>query len=181
MQVKRLGITLIAGFSVLLFVAACGDDKPEPTPVPVLSTPTPEPTIDPTATPAATVTKLDIQKAVERALEDRGTSASVAQLGRIIREDLLSVQFPNGIGIDSDDLDTMIEEELIPAREALLAANRAQEDENETTTPDVLFRYMGAVNSLYAGQNDEAIPAFDLIIRVHPDMARAYYYRGLAF
>lgn len=184
MQSVRLGLTLIAGLTALFFMAACGDSKPEPTSTPVFSTPTPDSIVEPTATPPASVTPSDIEKAVDKVLQEHRTGISIAELERLIEQELLTVQFPDGVGIDRDDLETMIEERLIPAREALLAANRpasGEEDDNETSTPDVLFRYMGAVNSLYAGQNDEAIPAFDLIIRVHPDMARAYYYRGLAF
>ena len=62
--------------------------------------------------------------------------------------------------------------------ESLAALESASDDESD---PDVLFRFMSAVNILYAGQNEESIPAFDLIIRIHPEMPRAYYYRGVAF
>ena len=71
-----------------------------------------------------------------------------------------------------------VEDELARALEAAGDATEGDDDESE---PDVLFRFMNAVNTLYAGQNEESIPAFDLIIRVHPEMPRAYYYRGVAF
>ena len=60
-------------------------------------------------------------------------------------------------------------------------ASDGESEDGEESDPDVLFRFMNAVNTLYAGQNEESIPAFDLIIRVHPEMPRAYYYRGVAF
>ncbi|MDP6064441.1 MAG: tetratricopeptide repeat protein [SAR202 cluster bacterium] len=46
--------------------------------------------------------------------------------------------------------------------------------------PDVLFRYMAGVNLLSAAQYDEAVSSFDMVIRVLPEMAKAYHYRGLA-
>ena len=46
--------------------------------------------------------------------------------------------------------------------------------------PDVLFRYMRAVQLLDAAQYEEAIPQFDLVIRVIPDLALAYHGRALA-
>ncbi len=46
--------------------------------------------------------------------------------------------------------------------------------------PDVLFRYMAGVNLLNAAQYDEAVSSFDMVIRVLPEMAKAYHYRGLA-
>ena len=47
--------------------------------------------------------------------------------------------------------------------------------------PDVLFRYTYAVQLLDAAQYEEAIPQFDLVIRVLPDFALAYHGRALAF
>lgn len=46
--------------------------------------------------------------------------------------------------------------------------------------PDLLFRYMYAVNLLNAAQYEEAIPQFDLVIRMLPDLALAYHYRARA-
>ena len=46
--------------------------------------------------------------------------------------------------------------------------------------PDVLFRYTAGVNLLSAAQYDEAVSSFDMVIRVLPEMAKAYHYRGLA-
>ena len=46
--------------------------------------------------------------------------------------------------------------------------------------PDVLFRYTAGVNLLNAGQYKDAIPQFDIVIRVQPEFARAYFYRGIA-
>ena len=46
--------------------------------------------------------------------------------------------------------------------------------------PDVLFRYTAGVNLLNAAQYDEAVSSFDMVIRVLPEMAKAYHYRGLA-
>lgn len=174
LQIKTFGLTFIGVLSVLLFVAACSDSKPEPMSTAVLSTSTPEPT----AAPKANLTLNDVKKAVDEALKDGPEGVTAVDVKRIIDR-----TFPSGPGVDTAALEKMIEEELIPAREALLALNPEGDDENdnETSTPDVLFRYMNAVNTLYAGQNDEAIPAFDLIIRVHPDLGRAYYYRGIAF
>jgi tetratricopeptide (TPR) repeat protein len=51
---------------------------------------------------------------------------------------------------------------------------------NTPEPPDVLFRYMAGVNLLNAAQYDEAISSFDMVIRVLPEMAKAYHYRGLA-
>ena len=53
-------------------------------------------------------------------------------------------------------------------------------EDEEDSTPDVLFRYMSGVNLLNAGQWKESLPQFDLVIRVHPELARAYFYRGIA-
>ena len=56
----------------------------------------------------------------------------------------------------------------------------AEAEDEEDSTPDVLFRYMSGVNLLNAGQWKESLPQFDLVIRVHPELARAYFYRGIA-
>ena len=47
-------------------------------------------------------------------------------------------------------------------------------------TPDVLFRYTSAVQLLNAAQYEDAIPQFDFVIRLLPDLALAYNGRGLA-
>jgi tetratricopeptide (TPR) repeat protein len=46
--------------------------------------------------------------------------------------------------------------------------------------PDVLFRYSSGIQMLEAGQYKEAIPQFDMVIRVLPKFAQAYNGRGLA-
>ena len=46
--------------------------------------------------------------------------------------------------------------------------------------PDVLFRYSSGIQMLAAGQYEEAIPQFDIVIRVLPEFAQAYNGRGLA-
>ena len=56
----------------------------------------------------------------------------------------------------------------------------SEAEDDEDSTPDVLFRYMSGVNLLNAGQWKESVPQFDLVIRVHPELARAYFYRGIA-
>ena len=82
-----------------------------------------------------------------------------------------------------DDTDSIKEsaEEILAESLAVLESASEGESEEDESDPDVLFRFMSAVNTLYAGQNEESIPAFDLIIRIHPEMPRAYYYRGVAF
>ena len=112
-----------------------------------------------------TVTQADIEKAVQEALEEKGTEITAAD-----------VELPSGV--DADSVRKLVEDEVVRAVEAASDATEGDEDESE---PDVLFRFMNAVNTLYAGQNEESIPAFDLIIRIHPEMPRAYYYRGVAF
>jgi len=47
--------------------------------------------------------------------------------------------------------------------------------------PDVLFQYTKAVQLLNAAQYKEAITSFDLVLRVLPDLARAYNYRAVAY
>ena len=46
--------------------------------------------------------------------------------------------------------------------------------------PDMLFRYTQAVQLLNAAQYEEAISSFDIVLRVLPDLAIAYNYRGVA-
>ncbi len=52
-----------------------------------------------------------------------------------------------------------------------------------TATPQTaaLFEYSRAVRLLEVQEFDDAITAFDLVIRKLPDFGRAYYRRGLAF
>ena len=52
-----------------------------------------------------------------------------------------------------------------------------------TPTPQVtgLFEYMRAVRLLRVQEFDDAVTAFDLVIRKLPDFGRAYYGRGQAF
>ncbi len=47
--------------------------------------------------------------------------------------------------------------------------------------PDMLFRYTRAVQLLNAAQYEEAISSFDIVLRVLPDLAIAYNYRGVAY
>ena len=47
--------------------------------------------------------------------------------------------------------------------------------------PDMLFRYTQAVQLLNAAQYEEAISSFDIVLRVLPDLAIAYNYRGVAY
>ena len=167
MRHARTFVTLMAALAVLFVLSACGGDSPEPTPASSLSTPTAEPDTDPTPSPepTVTVTQADIEKAVQEALEEKGTEITASD-----------VELPSGV--DADSVRTLVEDELARAVEAAGDETEGDDDESE---PDVLFRFMNAVNTLYAGQNEESIPAFDLIIRVHPEMPRAYYYRGVAF
>ncbi|MDP7577936.1 MAG: hypothetical protein QGF12_00150 [SAR202 cluster bacterium] len=74
---------------------------------------------------------------------------------------------------------TLIPEPTITAKSTPIPA------ENSTPSPtpeppDLLFRYMYAVNLLNAAQYEEAIPQFDLVIRMLPDLALAYNYRARA-
>ena len=52
-----------------------------------------------------------------------------------------------------------------------------------TATPQIaaLFEYMRAVRLLEIQEFDDAVTAFDLVIRKLPDFGRAYYGRGKAF
>ena len=52
-----------------------------------------------------------------------------------------------------------------------------------TATPEIaaLFEYMRAVRLLEIQEFDDAVTAFDLVIRKLPDFGRAYYGRGKAF
>ncbi len=52
-----------------------------------------------------------------------------------------------------------------------------------TATPQIaaLFEYMRAVRLLEIQEFDDAVTAFDLVIRKLPDFGRAYYGRGRAF
>ena len=52
-----------------------------------------------------------------------------------------------------------------------------------TATPQTaaLFEYMRAVRLLQVQEFDDAVTAFDLVIRKLPDFGRAYYGRGRAF
>ena len=52
-----------------------------------------------------------------------------------------------------------------------------------TATPQIaaLFEYMRAVRLLEVQEFDDAVTAFDLVIRKLPDFGRAYYGRGKAF
>ena len=167
---------LIAASAALLIYAACGGDSPAPTTAP--PTPTPRPAVEPTPTPQVEVTEEQIQNAVAAAIEERGPDTAAADVQRYLESEM----FPDGLE-DVSDLEQRIEDQLAPALDDLAAAtpdaptDGEGEDESE---PDVLFRYMSAVNTLYAGQNEESVSAFDLIIRVHPNMPRAYYYRGVA-
>ena len=166
MRHARTIISLMAALVALFVLSACGGDSPDPTPAPSLSGPTAEPDTDPTPSPEpVTVTQADIEKAVQEALEEKGTD--------ITAED---IELPSGV--DADSVRKQVEYEVVRAVEAASDATEGDEEESE---PDVLFRFMNAVNTLYAGQNEESIPAFDLIIRIHPEMPRAYYYRGVAF
>ena len=167
MRHARTIIALMAALAALFILSACGGDSPEPTPASSLSTPTAESASDPTPRPepTVTVTQADIEKAVQEALEEKGTDITAAD-----------VELPSGV--DAESVRTLVEDELARALEAAGDATEGDEEESE---PDVLFRFMNAVNTLYAGQNEESIPAFDLIIRIHPEMPRAYYYRGVAF
>ena len=70
-----------------------------------------------------------------------------------------------------------------PVPTPLLTATPTPEPTPTATAepPDVLFRYTQAVRLLRAAQWEDAIPAFDIVLRVLPDFAEAYHGRGLAF
>ena len=160
----RYTIALFLALVALVTLAACGGDSTDPTPAPSLSTPTAEAEPEPTPTSEPTVTEGDIEEAVEQAIEEKGTEATVDDVVAVLED-------------DSDSTRESAEEMLAES----LAALESESEEDDESDPDVLFRFMSAVNTLYAGQNEESIPAFDLIIRIHPEMPRAYYYRGVAF
>ena len=162
MQHARITIPLALTLVALVTLAACGGDSPDPTPASSLATPTAASEPEPTSTPKPAVTQADIEKAVEQAIEERGAEVTVDEVVKVL-------------GDDDDSIRKSAEEIIAKSLAALESASDGESD------PDVLFRFMNAVNTLYAGQNDESIPAFDLIIRVHPEMPRAYYYRGVAF
>ncbi len=166
MQYVRITIALFLALAALSALAACGGESSEPTPAPSLSTPTAEAEPDPTSVP--TVSQEDIEKAVEQAIEEGGAEVSV--------DDVVNV-----LGDDSDSIRESAEDILAESLAALESATDGELEEEDESDPDVLFRFMSAVNTLYAGQNEESIPAFDLILRIHPEMPRAYYYRGVAF
>ena len=161
----RYTIALFLALVALVTLAACGGGSPDPTSTPALSTPTVESEPDPPPTSEPTVTEEDIEKAVEQAIEEKGTEATVDDV----------------VGALEDDSDSIRESAEKVLAESLAALDSDGESEDDESDPDVLFRFMSAVNTLYAGQNEESIPAFDLIIRIHPEMPRAYYYRGVAF
>ena len=160
-------IILVGALVALAAWTACGGDDPDPTPVSSLSTPTPETAADSSPTPEATMSDAEIEEAVQEAIEDKGAEAAFDD-----------VELPSGI--DPESVRDRVEDEIARAVEELETAASDATDEEEESDPDVLFRYMNAVNTLYAGQNEESLTAFDLIIRVHPEMPRAYYYRGVA-
>ena len=54
-----------------------------------------------------------------------------------------------------------------------------QVSEPTPETPDVLFRYVSAVQMLRASLYEDAIPQFDMVIRVLPNFAEAYHKRGI--
>lgn len=168
MHYMRISAALVGVLTVLIASSACGGDSTKPIPTAQLVTPTAAPPAEPT--PGVDVTQADIQNAVLKAVEEKGTDITAAD-----------VELPHGV--DGADVRKLVEDEIARAAEAAQAAggDTAEEEEGESSDPDVLFRYMSAVNALYAGQNEEAVTAFDLVIRVHPDMPRAYYYRGVAF
>ena len=177
MHYPRPRAALVGASAALLIYAACGGDSPAPTTAP--PTPTPPPIVEPTPVPQVEVTREQIENAVAAAIEERGSDAAVADVRRYLESEMS----PDGLE-GMSDLEKRIEDQLAPALDELALdtpndpAGVEGEDESD---PDVLFRYMSAVNTLYAGQNEESISAFDLIIRVHPNMPRAYYYRGVAF
>lgn len=165
----------VGAAAAFLICAACGGESPAPTAAP--TTPAPRPTIEPTPAPRVEVTEEQIEDAVAAAIDERGEDTATADVLRHLEREM----FPDGLGVNTSELEERIGDELSPALDDLARNDPDDMDEEDDSEPDVLFRYMSAVNTLYAGQNEESIPAFDLIIRVHPDMPRAYYYRGVAF
>ena len=158
MRHTRIILLFMAALFALVTLTACGGDSPDSTPASSLSGPTAEPDTDPTPSPepTVTVTQADIEKAVQEALEEKGTEITAAD-----------VELPSGV--DADSVRKLVEDEVVRAVEAASDATEGDEEESE---PDVLFRFMNAVNTLYAGQNEESIPAFDLIIRVFTPKCR---------
>ena len=177
MQYARFIIPLVVTLVALVTLAACGGDSPDPTPATSLATPTaasePEPT--PTSESTVTLSQEDIENAVEQAIEEEGTEVAAGDVDDLVDDVVRQLEGDSGLSIES--LQEIIDESLA----ALESASDGESEEDDESEPDVLFRYMNAVNTLYAGQNEESIPAFDLIIRIHPEMPRAYYYRGVAF
>ena len=178
MQYPRFIIPLVLTLVALVALAACGGDSTDPTPAPSLSTPTaePEPESAPTPGPTVTLSQEDIENAVEQAIEEEGTEVAAGDVDDLV-DDVVR-QFEGDSGLSIEALQEIIDESLAALESA---SDGDSEEDEEESDPDVLFRYMNAVNTLYAGQNEESIPAFDLIIRIHPEMPRAYYYRGVAF
>ena len=167
MQHARTVIILLGALIAVAAWAACGGGDPDPTPEPSLSTPTAEAAADDSPPAGPTMSEGDIEDAVQEALDENGADITFDD-----------VELPSGV--DPDSVRERVEDEIARAVEEFEAAASDAADEEEESDPDVLFRYMNAVNTLYAGQNEESLTAFDLIIRVHPEMPRAYYYRGVA-
>lgn len=175
MHYTRPRAAFVGVAAAFLICAACGEESPTPTTAP--TTPTPRPTVEPTPIPQVEVTQEQIEDAVAATIDERGEDTATADVLRYLEREM----FPDGLGVDTSELEKRIEDDLSPALDDLARDDPNDVDEEGDSEPDVLFRYMSAVNTLYAGQNEESIPTFDLIIRVHPDMPRAYYYRGVAF
>ena len=167
MQHARTAIILLGALIAVAAWTACGGGGPDPTPEPSLSTPTVEAAADDSPPAGPAMSDSDIEDAVREALDENGADITFDD-----------VELPSGV--DPDAVRERVEDEIARAVEEFEAAASDAADEEEESDPDVLFRYMNAVNTLYAGQNEESLTAFDLIIRVHPEMPRAYYYRGVA-
>ena len=167
MQHARTVIILLGALIAVVAWTACGGGDPDPTPEPSLSTPTAEAAADDSPPAGPAMSDDDIEDAVQEALDENGADITFDD-----------VELPSGV--DPDSVRDRVEDEIARAVEEFEAAASDATDEEEESDPDVLFRYMNAVNTLYAGQNEESLTAFDLIIRVHPEMPRAYYYRGVA-
>ena len=167
MQHARTAIILLGALIAVAAWTACGGGGPDPTPEPSLSTPTVEAAAGDSPPAGPAMSDSDIEDAVREALDENGADITFDD-----------VELPSGV--DPDAVRERVEDEIARAVEEFEAAASDAADEEEESDPDVLFRYMNAVNTLYAGQNEESLTAFDLIIRVHPEMPRAYYYRGVA-
>ncbi len=163
----RTAIILLGALIAVVAWTACGGGDPDPTPEPSLSTPTVEAAADDSPPAGPAMSDAEIEDAVQEALDENGADITFDD-----------VELPSGV--DPDSVRERVEDEIARALEEVEAAASDATDEEEESDPDVLFRYMNAVNTLYAGQNEESLTAFDLIIRVHPEMPRAYYYRGVA-